>query len=67
MPSTTSDAAAAAGAGDSPSLRSEMAANTSANVGKAQSTLLAKHVRTLEVLFSLQRENARIRQEGQVC
>lgn len=36
------------------------------DVGKAASALLAKHVRTLEVLFSLQRENAKLKQEGQV-
>lgn len=37
-----------------------------AGVGKAASALLAKHVRTLEVLHSLQRENARLRLEIQV-
>lgn len=36
------------------------------DVGKAASALLAKHVRTLEVLFSLQRENAKLKQESQV-
>lgn len=34
--------------------------------GRLTSALLAKHVRTLEVLYSLQRENARVRQEGKV-
>lgn len=34
--------------------------------GKAASALLAKHVRTLEVLHSLQRENAKLRLEIQV-
>lgn len=36
------------------------------NVGKVASALLAKHVRTLEVLHSLQRNNAELRQEIQV-
>lgn len=35
-------------------------------VGKAASALLAKHVRTLEVLHSLQRDNAKLRLEIQV-
>lgn len=45
------------------SLRSEGIAT---GVGKAASALLAKHVRTLEVLHSLQRENAKLRLEIQV-
>lgn len=36
------------------------------NVGKVASALLAKHVRTLEVLHTLQRNNATLRQEIQV-
>lgn len=36
------------------------------NVGKVASALLAKHVRTLEVLHTLQRNNAKLRQEIQV-
>lgn len=36
------------------------------NVGKVASALLAKHVRTLEVLHTLQRTNAKLRQEIQV-
>lgn len=35
-------------------------------VGKAASALLAKHVRTLEVLHSLQRDNAKLRLDIQV-
>lgn len=38
----------------------------STNVGKVASALLAKHVRTLEVLHSLQIENAKLRREAQV-
>lgn len=36
------------------------------NVGKAASALLAKHVRTLEVLHSLQMNNAELRRAAQV-
>lgn len=36
------------------------------NVGKVASALLAKHVRTLEVLHSLQLDNAKLRQDIQV-
>ena len=36
------------------------------NVGKVASALLAKHVRTLEILHSLQMDNAQLRQEIQV-
>lgn len=39
---------------------------TATGVGKAASALLAKHVRTLEVLHSLQRENAKLRLEIRV-
>lgn len=38
----------------------------STNVGKVASALLAKHVRTLEVLHSLQIDNAKLRREAQV-
>lgn len=36
------------------------------NVGKVASALLAKHVRTLEVLHSLQMDNAKLRRDAQV-
>lgn len=36
------------------------------NVGKAASALLAKHVRTLEILHSLQKNNAQLKEEIQV-
>lgn len=36
------------------------------NVGKVASALLAKHVRTLEILHSLQMDNAQLRLEIQV-
>lgn len=36
------------------------------NVGKVASALLAKHVRTLEVLHSLQKRNAELTRELQV-
>lgn len=39
---------------------------TATNVGKVASALLAKHVRTLEVLHSLQKSNAQLRQDIQV-
>ncbi|CAM9829151.1 unnamed protein product [Ectocarpus sp. 6 AP-2014] len=38
---------------------------TATNVGKVASALLAKHVRTLEVLHSLQKSNAQLRQDIQ--
>lgn len=37
------------------------------DAGKVSSALLAKHVRTLEVLHSLQVDNAKLRRENQVC
>lgn len=36
------------------------------NVGKVASALLAKHVRTLEILHSLQKNNAQLKEEIQV-
>ena len=56
----TSDDAPATG------VSSPGSAGMTTGVGKAASALLAKHVRTLEVLHSLQRENARLRLEIQV-
>ena len=39
---------------------------TPTDMGKVASALLAKHVRTLEVLHSLQMDNAKLRRESQV-
>lgn len=46
--------------------RGALATEEPAKIGKVASALLAKHVRTLEVLYSLQQENIRLRREAQV-
>lgn len=64
--SSSGDVMGAIGDSVSTSSSGMAAANNNSQAGRLASTLLAKHVRTLEVLYSLQRENAKIRQEGQV-
>lgn len=60
---SSSNAVAGGGGGGAAGFGSE---GIPANVGKVASALLAKHVRTLEVLYSLQRENANLRRDIKV-